>query len=147
MALDKEQIEAIKKDAAENWNGDVSLAAAAFVQGAGVVRRCGNQIMDWFDKKQIATIKGLITKSETATKTPAKKKREMKFEIYQDEKGEFRWRLKGANGEIIAVSSEGYTTDQMLKKTLNNLISSVAKGEITRISYGHGCTKQKTGGK
>lgn len=30
-----------------------------------------------------------------------------KFEIYKDARGEFRFRLKAANGEVIA-SSEGY---------------------------------------
>jgi uncharacterized protein YegP (UPF0339 family) len=34
----------------------------------------------------------------------------MKFELYKDKKGEFRWRLKAKNGEIIAVSSEGYVS-------------------------------------
>lgn len=32
-----------------------------------------------------------------------------KFEVYQSRDGQYRWRLKAANGEIIAVS-EGYTT-------------------------------------
>jgi uncharacterized protein YegP (UPF0339 family) len=32
-----------------------------------------------------------------------------KFEIYQDNPGEYRFRLKGANDEII-VASEGFTT-------------------------------------
>ena len=32
----------------------------------------------------------------------------MKYEIYQDKRGEWRWRLKAANGKILAVSSEGY---------------------------------------
>ena len=32
-----------------------------------------------------------------------------KFEIYKDKKGEFRFRLKAKNGEIIEVG-EGYTT-------------------------------------
>ena len=30
------------------------------------------------------------------------------YEMYQDTKQEWRWRFKGENGEIIAVSSEGY---------------------------------------
>ncbi len=30
------------------------------------------------------------------------------FEIYQDARGEWRWRFRAANGEIVAVSSEGY---------------------------------------
>ena len=31
----------------------------------------------------------------------------MKFELYRDDAGEWRWRLKAANGETIA-SGEGY---------------------------------------
>jgi len=32
-----------------------------------------------------------------------------KFEIYKDAKGEFRFRLKASNGEVVA-TGEGYTT-------------------------------------
>lgn len=32
-----------------------------------------------------------------------------RYEVYEDEAGEIRWRLKAANGEIIA-SGEGYTS-------------------------------------
>ena len=32
-----------------------------------------------------------------------------KFEIFKDSQGEFRWRLRAANGEVIA-SGEGYTS-------------------------------------
>jgi uncharacterized protein YegP (UPF0339 family) len=35
--------------------------------------------------------------------------RKGKLEIYEDAKGEWRWRLKSANGRIIATSGEGYT--------------------------------------
>jgi uncharacterized protein YegP (UPF0339 family) len=33
------------------------------------------------------------------------------FEIYLDRAGEYRWRFKASNGEIVA-TSEGYTTKQ-----------------------------------
>lgn len=29
-------------------------------------------------------------------------------EIYRDEKGEFRWRVRATNGRIVADSAEGY---------------------------------------
>ena len=45
-----------------------------------------------------------------------------KFEMYEDKAGEFRFRLKARNGEIIAVS-EGYTT----KASCENGIASVQK--------------------
>ena len=32
----------------------------------------------------------------------------MKFEIYKDQAGEHRWRLRASNGRIIAGSCEGY---------------------------------------
>ena len=31
-----------------------------------------------------------------------------KFELYKDKSGEFRFRLKAGNGEVIATSSESY---------------------------------------
>jgi hypothetical protein len=49
-----------------------------------------------------------------------------KFEIYQDKKGEFRFRLKAGNGEVIAVS-EGYTS----KASCENGIESVKKNAGT----------------
>jgi uncharacterized protein len=31
-----------------------------------------------------------------------------KFQVFKDAKGEFRWRLRAGNNEIIATSGEGY---------------------------------------
>ena len=45
-----------------------------------------------------------------------------KYEIYADKKGEFRFRLKARNGQIIA-TGEGYKT----KKSCNNGIASIKK--------------------
>ena len=48
-----------------------------------------------------------------------------KFEIYSDKAGEFRFRLKASNGQIIAVS-EGYTS----KANCKNGIESVKKNSV-----------------
>lgn len=48
-----------------------------------------------------------------------------KFEVYTDKKGEFRFRLKARNGQIIAVS-EGYTK----KPSCLNGIESVRKNVV-----------------
>ena len=45
-----------------------------------------------------------------------------KFELYQDKAGEYRFRLKASNGEIIAVG-EGYTT----KANCKNGIASIGR--------------------
>jgi uncharacterized protein YegP (UPF0339 family) len=34
--------------------------------------------------------------------------RGLKFETYTDAKGEYRWRLKSSNGQVIATSGQGY---------------------------------------
>ncbi|MBQ3575183.1 MAG: DUF1508 domain-containing protein [Clostridia bacterium] len=52
-----------------------------------------------------------------------------KFEVYNDKAGEFRFRLKATNGQVIAVS-EGYTA---LKSCLNGIESvkkNAAEAEI-----------------
>ncbi|GHC59194.1 UPF0339 protein [Alcaligenes pakistanensis] len=48
----------------------------------------------------------------------------MKFVLYKDKGGEWRWRFKAANGNIICVSSEGYTS----KQSAQHSIESVKKG-------------------
>lgn len=48
-----------------------------------------------------------------------------KFEVYTDKAGEFRFRLKARNGEIIAVS-EGYKA----KPSCMNGIASVKKNAV-----------------
>jgi len=62
-----------------------------------------------------AALKGIDSISENAPFAPIEdqtvenyeKEEVPKFEIYKDEAGEFRFRLKAGNGEIIA-ASEGY---------------------------------------
>ena len=31
-----------------------------------------------------------------------------KLEVYKDKKGEWRWKVKAANGKIVEASTEGY---------------------------------------
>jgi len=47
-----------------------------------------------------------------------------KFEVYMDRAGQYRWRLKARNGEIVAVS-EGYTTKYSAKQSAE-LVKSLA---------------------
>lgn len=56
---------------------------------------------------------------ENQTEEGFKEEKNPKFEVYQDKGGEFRFRLKAKNGQIIA-TSEGYTT---LKNCLNGIES------------------------
>ena len=54
-----------------------------------------------------------------------------KFEIYEDNNGEHRFRLKAGNGEVIAVS-EGYTSRNAC---LNGVASVQRNAPIAEIRY------------
>ena len=52
-----------------------------------------------------------------------------KFEMYADKAGEFRFRLKARNGEIIAVS-EGYTTKAACENGIESVKKNAPEAEI-----------------
>lgn len=62
---------------------------------------------------------------EDLTVEDAEKVKHPKFEVYQDKAGEYRFRLKARNGEII-LASEGYKE----KKSCLNGIESVRKNAV-----------------
>ncbi|MDD2495251.1 MAG: YegP family protein [Tissierellia bacterium] len=52
-----------------------------------------------------------------------------KFEVYTDKSGEFRFRLKAKNGEVIA-TSEGYKTIDNCKKGIESVRKNSANSTI-----------------
>ncbi|MBM4067892.1 MAG: DUF1508 domain-containing protein [Planctomycetes bacterium] len=55
-----------------------------------------------------------------------------KFELYQDAKEEYRWRLKAANGQVVAVSSQGYSTKAGCEKSLT-LVRKAGKAPLEEV--------------
>lgn len=66
--------------------------------------------------------KNCIGEIEDQTVVPVVEQKHPKFEMYKDKAGEYRFRLKARNGEVIA-TSEGYKT----KASCENGIASVKK--------------------
>ena len=62
---------------------------------------------------------------EDQTAEGYEKQKHPKFEVYQDKAGEYRFRLKASNGQIVAVS-EGYVT---MANCLNG-VESVRKNAV-----------------
>lgn len=60
---------------------------------------------------------------------PASKEKCPKFELYTDKRGSFRFRLKAANGKIIAVS-EGYTTKASCLAGIDSVRKNAPSAEI-----------------
>jgi uncharacterized protein YegP (UPF0339 family) len=50
----------------------------------------------------------------------------VKYHVYQDSAGEWRWRLKAANGKVLADSGEGYSSKQACKEGIDLVKDSAA---------------------
>ena len=55
-----------------------------------------------------------------------------KFEVYKDKAGEYRFRLKAPNGEIIAVS-EGYRSKKSCTDGIQSVKKNVLKPKIVEL--------------
>ncbi|HPX70545.1 MAG TPA: YegP family protein [Bacillota bacterium] len=55
-----------------------------------------------------------------------------KYEVYTDKKGEFRFRLKASNGEII-LASEGYTAKASCLNGIESVKNNAPDAEVEKI--------------
>ena len=53
-----------------------------------------------------------------------------KFQLYKDRKGEYRWRLRARNGEIIADSNEGYSRKASCKRGIELVKEQAASAAV-----------------
>jgi len=67
---------------------------------------------------------------EDQTKEGYEQQKHPKFELYADKAGEFRFRLKAVNGEIIAVS-EGYTAKASALNGIESVKSNADSETVT----------------
>ena len=79
-------------------NGQVIATSEVYNSDAA----CKNGIESVKKNAPVAAVENQTVEGYATEKNP-------KFEIYADKAGEFRFRLKATNGQVIAVS-EGYTT-------------------------------------
>lgn len=72
----------------------------------------------------------LLAKLEDRTVEPLERRTNPKFEIFRDRRGEFRFRLRARNGEIIA-ASEGYALKSGCLNGIESVRKNAVSGEIT----------------
>jgi uncharacterized protein YegP (UPF0339 family) len=68
---------------------------------------------------------------EDLTVEDAEKVKHPKFEVYQDKAGEYRFRLKARNGEII-LASEGYKEKKSCLNGIESVKKNAPEAEIVR---------------
>ena len=52
------------------------------------------------------------------------------FEAYEDNAGQHRWRVKSANGEIVAASSQGYKSKAACTHAIDLIKKGASKAEV-----------------
>jgi uncharacterized protein len=71
-----------------------------------------------------------ITVPVTQEEVVVEKRQGTKFQIYQDRKGEYRWRLRARNGEIIADGNEGYRSKASCELGIDLVKQQAASAEV-----------------
>ena len=52
------------------------------------------------------------------------------FELYEDNAGQYRWRLRHENGNIIADSGEGYASKQKARQGIESVKENAPKASV-----------------
>lgn len=60
----------------------------------------------------------------------------MKFHIYRDHVGHYRWRLVARNGKTVADSGEGYKRRASCLRTLESMTRHIATGADVKLEDG-----------
>ena len=57
----------------------------------------------------------------------------MKFEIYADAGGNYRWRLVASNGQTVASSGESFDSKYNARRAAENVKDNAANAEIVEV--------------
>lgn len=99
-------------------NGEIIATSEVYSSEAS----CRKGIASVIKNAAVAGVEDQTVEGYAAVKCP-------KFEIYADKAGEFRFRLKATNGQIIAVS-EGYKAMASCKNGIESVVKNAADAEI-----------------
>ncbi|MDO4581805.1 MAG: DUF1508 domain-containing protein [Bacillota bacterium] len=99
-------------------NSEVIATSEIYTTQAGAKKGCDTVVK----AVSFASCDDLTVESDLIFKNP-------KFEVYKDKKGEFRFRLKAGNGEIVA-ASEGYKTKASAMKGVESMRKNISGAEV-----------------
>jgi len=99
-------------------NGQVIATSEVYKSDAS----CKNGIASVQKNAPVAAVENQTVEGYAVEKNP-------KFEVYGDKSGEFRFRLKATNGQVIAVS-EGYTSIANCLKGIESVKKNAQNAEI-----------------
>ena len=78
----------------------------------------------------LLAVMGLGLGLQPKTVAEEKVKGQLTFEIYKDKAGEYRWRLKAANGAVIGTGGQGYKAKADCKHGIEVIMKGAAKAKV-----------------
>jgi uncharacterized protein len=106
----------------------VLLLVAALVGTAGIQHVTGQDKAK--DAKAQDKDKDTKAKDDKAKDKDKDAKGQAVFELYKDRAGEFRFRLKDAEGELLAASGSGYKTKADCQAVIDAIKKEAAKAKV-----------------
>ena len=101
-------------------NGEVIATSEVYTTEAA----CKNGIESVIKNAAVAGVEDQTVEGFEKVKHP-------KFEMYEDKAGEFRFRLKATNGEVIA-TGEAYKAKASCKNGIESVVKNAADAEIEK---------------
>ena len=99
-------------------NGEVIATSEVYTS----LNACRNGVASVKKNAPAANIEDQTVEGYETAKNP-------KFEIYEDKAGEFRFRLKATNGQVIAVS-EGYKAMASCRNGIESVVKNAPDAEV-----------------
>ena len=110
----------------EAFEGAVEIVAAAMEEAEVEISEKGGEQVGEFFRAIYKTLAAVATGEED------EKVRAGSFEMYEDAAGAYRFRLKAANGQIVAVS-QGYGTKAACLKGIESVKRSAGGAEVKAV--------------
>jgi uncharacterized protein YegP (UPF0339 family) len=85
----------------------------------------------------------LVLTATTDAQPPKPGTSRLTFEIFKDDGGQFRWRLKAGNGEIIATAGQAFSTMRGARESVDRIQEGAGKGAYTAEVYQDNAQKHR----
>jgi uncharacterized protein YegP (UPF0339 family) len=68
------------------------------------------------------------------------------FEVYQDKAGEYRWRLRARNGQVMAIAPDGYKEKRAVMSAIESVRKDAADAKVEEQPSGSSDAKDGSSG-
>lgn len=56
-----------------------------------------------------------------------------RFELYPDVRGDYRWRLRATNGQVIATGGQGYASERSAREGIESVKRNAPQAEVIEV--------------